>query len=269
MLLTLSARTFARQMNLDPKATPGREGLHCLHDLPQFATKELDLRGLNIHASLLAGWAPADLDRLRDRADKAGCPCLVLIEDSPLPLADPDPKRRGGAADRIRRLATAAHRLGCSSICVACEGADSQDVFDQLLAEFKATMPSIERMEINVLLAPAPGLTKKAERLTDLIKKIGGFRIGSLPSFQHAAESGDMVGTLRRLAPYAGTIQASISQIAKDGTHPAYDLGACVEAIKSVGFVNTLAIEYLGKEDPRWTVQQARTLLSAIIGTDE
>lgn len=244
----------------------GQDALPLL-DVPDFASRQLQLRGLNISASLLAGWNLPDLDRLRDRADKASCPCLILIEDTPLPLAANE-KARDEVGDRVRRLATAAHRLGCNAISLSFDAPNTDEAFDLVSTELKSLMPSIERMELNVLIAPGEGLTAKPDRLTDLIKRVGGFRIGSLPSFGHAADTGELVETLRKLAPYAGAIHATVRDFTKKGQHKGYDLAECVSAIRSVGFLNTLAIEYQGTGDPVKHIEAARVLLQAAIEAD-
>lgn len=240
-----------------------------MFDVPDFAIRHLQLRGLNVPASMLSGWGIEDLDRLRDQADKCGCPCLVLVEDTPLPFGSADEAQRDEAADRVNRLARAAHRLGCNALAIAIEGKDDDATFDRVGEAIKAVMPAVERLELNLLLAPTKGLTFDPDRLTDLIKRIGGFRIGSLPSFGHAAETGDVTGALRKLAPYAGALQATVKSFNKSGKHADYDLAECVDAIRSVGFVNTLAIDYEGKGDPSESVERARDILQAAIDEDK
>jgi len=268
MLLTLSAGSLRRRLNRNGEE--GEAELSIL-DVPAFTIRELKLHGLNVPASLLAKWSLTDLDRLRDRADKAACPCLVLIEDTPLLLGDPESAVRAEAADRVRRLAVAANRLGCNAVGLQCQAADNDDAFDLAADELRDLMPAVERLELNILLTPHPGLTESTERLTSLIKRIGGFRIGSLPTFAAAAAAGagNPTESLRKLAPYAGAIHASIEGFTKKGVHKGYDLGACVSAIRSVGFLNTLAIDYLGDEDPVPIIEQARDVLQAAIDKEE
>jgi sugar phosphate isomerase/epimerase len=261
MLLTLATRSLASRIASD--------GGMSLLDVPDFAISHLELRGLNVPASMLAGWSLQDLDRLRDRADKAGCPCLVLIEDAPLAFGSRSPAKRDAAADRLRRVASAAHRLGCNSLAISCDGADNDETLELVAQEAKRVMPGVERMELNVLIAPHKGLTHSPDRLTDLIKRIGGFRIGSLPSFGHAASTGDLVGTLRKLAPYAGAVHATVDGFGKNGEHQGYDLAECVSAIRSVGFLNTLAIDYAGKKDPVKHLEEARGILQEAIDADQ
>jgi hypothetical protein len=260
MLLTLSAGSFRHQIGRN-----GEDGMS-IFDLPSFTIRQLNLHGLNIPASMLAKWSLEDLDRLRDRADKAACPCLVLVEDKPLSFAA-DEALREQSADRVRRLAVAANRLGCNAIALRCAAPDTQESFDLVADEIKELMPPVERLELNVLLAQHEGLTHTTEKLTSLIKRVGGFRIGSLPTFAAAAAAGrgDPTECLRKLAPYAGAIHATIEGFNKKGAHKSYDLAACVTAIRSVGFLNTLAIDYTGDADPVPAIEKARDILQAAI----
>ena len=264
MLLTLSTGSFRKQI----ERGPGGDGMSLL-DLPRIAIEQLQLHGLNIPASMLAGWSVDDLDRLRDSADKVGCPCLVLIEDTPRPFSDADQSVRQEAADRVERLAAAANRLGCNSLALKIEGPNSEEHFDRAAETLKGLMTGIERMELNLLLAPGADLTHDPDQLINMIKRIGGFRIGSLPEFGHAESTGDAIEALRKLAPYAGAIQATIQGFKKDGSHSGCDLAACIDTIRHVGFVNTLAIDYVGKGDPFEAVEKARQILQEAIEADE
>lgn len=263
MLLTLATRSLRALTS--GKGTGTRMSLL---DVPDFALRQLQLRGMNLFASELSGWTLPRLDRLRDRADKAGCPCLVLVEDTPLSFVHPDAEELEKSSDRVERLVVAATRLGCNSLAIACEAPDTDDAFDATADELRAMMPTIERNELNLLIMPWKGLTESPDRLTDLIKRIGGFRIGSLPSFAHANETGSIEQTLRKLAPYAGSIHATVNGFTKAGKHEQFDLTAGVEAIRSVGFVNTLAIDFQGKGDPVEAVKKARELLQEAIDTE-
>ena len=94
----------------------------------------------------------------------------------------------------------------------------------------KDAVAKVEPYDLNLLLAPTKGMTHDPDRLTDLIKRVGGFRIGSFPSFGHAEETSDPRETLRKLAPYAGGLEATIT-----GKKKGLDLGDAVDSILSVG----------------------------------
>ncbi|MEM7228693.1 MAG: TIM barrel protein [Planctomycetota bacterium] len=262
MLLTLATGSLASMIG-------DAEDQMSLLEVPDFAVRHLQLRGLNVPASMLAGWSLEDLDALRDRADKAACPCLVLFEDSPLPFGHRSEKKRDEAADRTRRLAVGANRLGCNALALRIEAADNDEAFERAADEIKRIMPAVERQELNILLSANTGLTASPERLTDLIKKIGGFRIGSLPSFADAAATGDVIDALRKLAPYAGAIHATVDSFTGKRAHKGYDLSACVSAIRSVGFLNTLAIDYVGTGDPVEHIESARLILQNAIDAED
>jgi sugar phosphate isomerase/epimerase len=263
MLLTLAARSLRTLVESN-----GDDGMSLL-DVPEFSIRELQLRGVNVPSSMLAGWSLEDLDRLRDSGDKAGCPCLILIEDTPLALGGDDPAEARTAADRVGRLAVAANRLGCNALAIRCAAPDTDEAFEQTASELKAVMPAVERLELNLLIAPHEGLTARPDRLTDLLKRIGGFRIGSLPDFGHAAASGDLVDALRKLAPYAGAVHATVEGFDAKGAHRSFDLAEGVAAIRSVGFLNTLAIDYIGREDAVANIGRAREVLQKAIEADD
>ncbi len=260
MLLTLAVNDPGPLVpkNGDPKTA--------VLKLPALAMEQFDLRGLNIGAAMLAGWSLTDLDQLRDAADKAGCPCLVLVEDQPLAFGASDEAVAAEARNRVERLIIAANRLGCNALAIRCQGDATDENYENTADALRDIMRAMDRMEVNLLLAPGDGVAESADELTDLIKRVGGFRIGSLPSFKHAADSGDLVQTLRKLAPYAGAIHATIGGFNKKGEHVGYDLRECVDTIRSVGFVNTLAIDYRGKDKSAMNdIETARHLLQAAI----
>ncbi|MBL9120538.1 MAG: hypothetical protein JNL80_11560 [Phycisphaerae bacterium] len=239
-----------------------------LMQVPEFASKELGLRGLNLPTGILTGRQASDLDKLRDLADKASAPCLVLVEETPLGFADPRPDIRNQIEERVRRLASAANRLGCRDIAVRCLAKNTDEDFERAAGGIKAALQEIDRFDLNVLLVPHEGLTFEPMRLTDLIKKVGGFRIGSLPSFAHAHASGDIEKTLRKLAPYAESIDATIVGF-KDDVHQPFDLAVCVESVRAVGYVNTLALDYVGKGNIVDDLVKARGILDQAVQTDE
>jgi len=240
-----------------------------LRAIPGFASRTFGSRGLNVPASMLAGLAAGEFERLRDGADRAGCPYVVLVEDRPLPFGDPDPDRSAAAEERLARLAAAADRLGCRDVAIRCESPDTDDALERTAAALKSCMGEVDRHDLNVLLAPHEGLTDDPDRLAALIKRVGGFRIGSLPSFGHAHARGDAEKTLRKLAPYADSIDATVVGFDAAGSHQPFDLAACLAAVRGVGYVNTLALDFVGPGDPIAALERARAILEPLIGSPE
>src|SRR5690606_11219641 len=154
--LTLSATSLAPYMRRE--RPDGGKPLK-LTDLPRFTRDHLNLFGLNVATAMLVGADFERLDQLRDAADKASCPCLVLIESEPQPLADPDDDRGDAAVDRLVRVAKAAHRMGCNAAAVAVAGPDTEDGMAYASERLKQALQTADRLEINILLISHPGLT--------------------------------------------------------------------------------------------------------------
>jgi len=261
MSLILTLSTASLQALLDPKADPPRT----LMDVPDFTMNTLQLRGLNINTSQLSGWSLTDLDGLRDKADKAACPCLVLFEEDALSFGHDDEAEYDAVTERIKRLATAANRLGCNALAVRCDAADSDERMEMAAGHFKDLMVAIEHMELNLLIAPHEGMTHDPDRLTELIKQVGGFRIGAMPTFARGQSEEVELEHLRKLAPYAGAIQLRVESFNRNKRHKGLGLATAIETIRKVGYVNTVTIDYIGGGDPSRDIELARAELQAAI----
>jgi sugar phosphate isomerase/epimerase len=237
-------------------------------DMPRFAVSELGVRGLSIPASMLTGLDATALERIRDEADRARCPTLLLYEEAGFDLGTTDAATRAAAIDRIGRLARAASMLGCANLGIACSGANDEVRFDLAAVALREVMRKIDRHDVNLLLGNHPGLTEDPDRLTELIKKVGGFRIGSLPDFRTAHDSGDYAGNLRRLAPYAGTIMATVGASAR-GRKPAaaskdktpFDVVEGLRSVLAVGYQHAISLDHAGGKHAAAAIIAARELL--------
>lgn len=276
MLLTLTARCLKSQLN----AAAGGSGTLALTDLPRYTRETLGLYGLNISTDLLAGADHKVLDKLRDAADKASCPCLVLVESTPLAFASEDEAKAEAAAERMRRVIHAAHRLGCNAAAVAVAGDVDSAAVQNAADRIKRLLQGADRMELNLLVVSGDGVTKDPDKLTELIKKIGGFRIGTFPDFERASKAADPQHYLRRLTPYASALTASSVSFkpakgaAAGGaggatyTHQPYDLAEMAKTVLSVGYQGTLAIDYRGEGDPVEGIEKTKVILTAALGKE-
>jgi hypothetical protein len=213
MILTLSARCLRSMLSPSGK---GKKPQLDLLDLPKFTRESLGLAGVNLSTDLLAGADRSRLESIRERADRASCACLLLIEPDAQNFGSHDEALVAAAVHRTTRVAEAAHILGCSSIAVRIKASDDDATLLRVAAGLKKVVERAEKLDINLLLAPEAGLTSRPERVTELLKKIGGFRVGTFPDFQAAAASGDAPGYLHRLTPYATSVCASTIKLVGD-----------------------------------------------------
>jgi len=171
--------------------------------------------------------------------------------------------------DRLRRLASAATRIGCSSVAISLAEVTTQARADAVVKTLKIALAEMDKFEIALLLQSGTGILSDGKSLVDVVKKVGGFRIGTMPSFQHASTNGGVSQELRKLAPYAQSITASVKGFSEQGDHAEWSLDECVETLRAVGYVNSLSLDYLGKGDPIKPLSMARDMLSAAIEAAE
>jgi len=269
-------------------------------DLPRYTHEHLGLRALNLSTDLLSGVGRSDIERIRDNGDKVGCTCLLLSESTPMAMGDHKDEIGDRCIERMGRVIKAASLLGCNAVSLAIKSKDTDDAFDLVAERMKRVLEVADTIDINVLISPMSGLTEDPERVTKLVKGIGGFRIGTYPDFASAAQSGDPVGYLRRLTPYASVVNASTlgftepeenddsvdESLAKaDGlvgldalaaeleamdddappVHIGYDLLKLVGAIKAVGFDGNIALDYRGGGDGTLGVLQSKDAIEAAL----
>jgi hypothetical protein len=146
--------------------------------------------------------------------------------------------------ERIQRLSVAANRLGCNAIAITPKVEDDNQAVDHIVEQLREAMLGVERLELNLLLQPYEGVTSDPDRHIEIIKQIGGFRIGALPTFKAASITENGLETLRKLAPYAGGI---VADFPTGRGNKNIDPVKGLKAIREVGYSNTLAINYIGK----------------------
>ncbi len=141
-------------------------------------------------------------------------------------------------------------------------------------------MERAEKLDINLLISPTKGLTSRPERVTELLKMDGGFRIGTYPDFQTASEYKDPVGYLQRLTPYATAVAASTFKFVTDKgeepgpdvvsgaglKHTPFDLKPLVDAVISVGYDGPLALDYRGSGDVTMGLIRSRDAILSVMG---
>jgi sugar phosphate isomerase/epimerase len=180
-----------------------------IEDLPRYAQEQTGLNAMTMATDLLTGATRETLNRIRENGDRVGCACLLLSQTEPLAFGDPRPKAGEEAVARMIKVVEAASVLGCNSASLAVTAKDDDESMDRVAQRLRRVLERADRLEIMVLLRPEKGLTQDADRVTELVKTVGGFRIGTMPDFEAAVASGDPVHYLKRLTPYASVVNAS------------------------------------------------------------
>lgn len=276
MLLTLTASCL-RTMLLPGEGA--RKPKLALEDLPAYTFDVLGLSGLNLSTDFLVGADRPKLEGIRERADKAACAVLLLIESEPQAFGVAGEAASKAATARLTKVIEAARYLGCNAVAVKIIAEDNEASMLRVATRMRPAVDRAEKLDLNVLISPHTGLTSTPERVTELIKRVGGFRIGTFPDFEAAMKNPDPVGYLRRLCPYASAVSASTIKFkpSKAGKgeleppmdHEPYDLAKLVHAVASVGYDGALAIDYRGTGDAATGVRNARNALTRCLAEDD
>ena len=104
--------------------------------------------------------------------------------------------------------------------------------------------------------------------MTELIKKVGGFRIGSLPDFKLAHETGDFISALRRLAPYAGAMFATLGKGKKKSDVAPYSLAEGLRRFLRWDIKTRSACTMKGREMAVAAIISAREQLMSALEVD-
>ncbi len=253
ILLSLSGACLRRPI-------PRKGSTLALLDMPPFVAEELELRGLNLSVDLIRGQNATTLEKLRHVADRAHCPCLVLYQDEPMDFCN----QIEASTQLLRNLGRAAKLLGCGELAIRVVSPPT-DVHT-LAATLKSALVVLQQFDVNLLIRPAVAPADSPEHLMDLVKKIGGFHIGAMPSFAYAHATGDGIEALRKLAPYSSAIEATAAGFDKNGSHTSWDLDKYVEALLSFGYLNKISIDWTGPTNWVLGVQKTRERLMELLG---
>lgn len=262
MLFYISLETYRRELTLV------REPLS-LQTVAGHITKHHELRGMVVPTEFLKGSEIHDLDRFRADNDKNGCPALALHELSGLRLASKDKAVAQNALERMERVLVGAQRLGCGSVGFSIESRNTEEYLDSVVNTLKICATRAERLEINLLLSPHKGLTQEPTRVVEIIKRVGGFRLGVLPDFADASKHEDPFAYVKMLAPYAPIVLASTSDFSQNGAHEKYDLAPMCEALRVIGYNAGVALVYRGQGDPDEGVKASYAYISGELQPEE
>ena len=236
-----------------------------LMDIPEFVSQEFGLRGIQLPVDLIRGRTLREMEDLRHNADKAGCPLLVLSQDEPIDLGASTDGTDGIA--RIAALGSAARHLGCGHVAIRTSATPER--LDAVIASAKRAIDMLRKNDVGLLLRSGHETMPDPSGLADIIRRIGGFHIGAMPSFADSHGSGDMAGAIRLLAPYSHLVEATVIGFGKSG-HDKWDLSEAVEALRGVGYMSLLSIDWRGtKGDWVAMVHKAKSELLAAIGREE
>ncbi len=230
-----------------------------LLDFPKVARRRFGIDALELNHPFFEDTSAAYLRELKKRARGEGVRFLNIAVDEPYDLcADGWQGRR--AVNAYGWWIPVAAELGCSAIRANSGGGDIKKFTPHHLRACAENFAELARRArphgIRIVMENHWGLSSDPERMLK-VRRLAGGVFDFLPDFGNWPEGADKYAALQKVMPFAHAVHAKIKDIGADGSHPAFDLGRCVQIAKAAGYDGCLGIEYEGKGDEDTGVRRA------------
>lgn len=164
-------------------------------------------------------------------------------------MAGPEKASRLLAAKNHHKWVDIAAVLGCHSIrCNTGAQEGDADALDRCVESFSALLEYADASGVNVLIENHWGLSSDPDWLTELMRRVGHPRFGTLPDFGNIPETTDRYDAVRKMMPYAKAVSAKCYDF-DDGTgdETKIDYAKMLGIVDAAGYHGWVGIEYEGE----------------------
>ena len=241
-LLGVTTGSFTRHLSLVPAA-----GKLVLLDLPQIMRDELDLKVLDLMTATLPSMSRDYLEKLRRRAEDAGCIVTNLkLNQKNVDMGSANQNVRKAAIDVYKRGIDAAQILGCRWV---------------------RPLPRVERPDLEAYVSSYRELIEYAGQrgITLLIENFGWIKDDpdAIPriiaavgkGLDASVDTGNWTGRaraegLRKAYPLAVTCDFKAFELDEVGNHRKYDLNQCFQIGWDAGYRGPWCFEHFNRTLP-------------------
>lgn len=226
--------------------TAAQPGAFTVFELPRVLRDELDMRVIDLNTSTLPSQQPADLDRLRNEADKAGCVLTNLkINRRDIDLASPDVAVRRHSIAEYKRAIDAAARLGCRWARPL--ALDQKPNLDLYIAGYRELAEHAASQGVTMLVENWAWLQDDPDAIPRIIRTAD---CGLAASPDIGNWTGDAVRWegLRKTFPLAATCDFKFFELTAGGRHERYDLERCFRIGWEAGFAGPWCFEHVNQD---------------------
>jgi sugar phosphate isomerase/epimerase len=252
MQLSLAGWSLNRQFRNDRRSL-------ALLDFPKVARRRFGLEAIEPNNIFFASTSAKYLRELKKRARGEGVKILNIAVDEAHDMC---------AAGWLGRRAVNAYawwipvaaELGCTAIRANSGGGQIKKFAPADLRacaeNFAALAARAKPYRVRIVMENHWGLSSCPNRMLK-VRKLAGGCFDFLPDFGNWPDGVDKYAALAKVMPFAKAVHAKIKDIGPDGSHPAFDLGRCIQIAKAAGYNGWLGIEYEGKGDEDTGVRRA------------
>lgn len=195
----------------------------------------------------------AYLNDLKKRASDYGLTNVLIMCDGEGELGNPDETKRKQAVENHYKWVDAAKFLGCHSIRVNAYSTGTWEQQRDLAADGLARLTEYgSKMKINIIVENHGGLSSNGKWLTEVMKKVGNKRCGTLPDFGNFRlgnnqEYDRYVGVTEMMA-FAKGVSAKSHDFDDKGDETHTDYYRMMKIVGDAGYTGFVGIEYEGSK---------------------
>jgi sugar phosphate isomerase/epimerase len=195
----------------------------------------------------------AYLNDLKKRASDYGLTNVLIMCDGEGELGNPDEAKRKQAVENHYKWVDAAKFLGCHSIRVNAYSTGTWEQQRDLAADGLARLTEYgSKMKINIIVENHGGLSSNGKWLTEVMKKVGNKRCGTLPDFGNFRlgnnQEYDRYVGVTEMMPFAKGVSAKSHDFDDKGDETHTDYYRMMKIVGDAGYTGFVGIEYEGSK---------------------
>ena len=193
------------------------------------------------------------LKELKKRSSDYGLTNVLIMCDGEGELGNPDEAKRKQAVENHYKWVDAAKFLGCHSIRVNAYSTGTWEQQRDLAADGLARLTEYgSKMKINIIVENHGGLSSNGKWLTEVMKKVGNKRCGTLPDFGNFRlgnnqEYDRYLGVTEMMA-FAKGVSAKSHDFDDKGDEIHTDYYKMMKIVGDAGYTGFVGIEYEGSK---------------------
>ena len=193
------------------------------------------------------------LKELKKRSSDYGLTNVLIMCDGEGELGNPDETKRKQAVENHYKWVDAAKFLGCHSIRVNAYSTGTWEQQRDLAADGLARLTEYgSKMKINIIVENHGGLSSNGKWLTEVMKKVGNKRCGTLPDFGNFRlgnnqEYDRYLGVTEMMA-FAKGVSAKSHDFDDKGDETHTDYYKMMKIVGDAGYTGFVGIEYEGSK---------------------
>ncbi len=226
--------------------TADNPGAFTVFELPRVLRDELDMRVIDLNTSTLPSQQPADLDRLRNEADKADCVLTNLkINRRDLDMASPDASVRRRSISEYKVAIDSAARLGCRWARPL--PLDDKPDFGLYIDGYRELAEHAVAQGVTMLVENWAWLQDDPDAIPQIIRT-ADCGLAASPDIGNWTTDAVRWEGLRKTFPLAATCDFKFFELTEDGRHERYDLERCFRIGWEAGFAGPWCFEHVNED---------------------